>query len=247
MPSSDSQFRSHWPTLQGPSVVVQIPGYVVRRATEVDIDASNHVCQRVHGHDRGGELREAIQQGSASVVEHGGRLTGYATAIAFFGHAVGETNEDLKALIGAAAGFPDPGFLLPIRNAELFRWCLEHGLRVVQTNTLMSYGLYNTPIGAFLPSILYWSRVAPLEVPAEGRDDYWGTWRARTFRPGPARVRRSCRECPSVHELGAIGVGLVSQRNELRRERLRLLAITCQLGGSGGTGEGAEAVRHPLE
>jgi hypothetical protein len=26
---------------------------------------------------------------------------------------------------------------------------------VVQTNTLMSVGLYNTPAGAFLPSILY--------------------------------------------------------------------------------------------
>jgi GNAT superfamily N-acetyltransferase len=142
-------------TLHGPPVITQIPGYVVRPATEADIDASNQVCQRVHGHDRGGELREAIQQGSASVVEHGGRITGYATAIAFLGHAVGETNEDLKALIAAVSKFPDPGFLLPIRNSELFRWCLEHGLRVVQTNTLMSYGLYNTPMGAFLPSILY--------------------------------------------------------------------------------------------
>jgi hypothetical protein len=44
---------------------------------------------------------------------------------------------------------------LPIRNGELLRWCLDHGLRVMQTNTLMSYGLYNTPMGAFLPSILY--------------------------------------------------------------------------------------------
>ena len=35
------------------------------------------------------------------------------------------------------------------------RATLEHGLRVVQTNTLMGYGLYNTPMGAFLPSILY--------------------------------------------------------------------------------------------
>ena len=142
-------------TLQGLPIAVQIPGYVVRLATEADIDASNQVCRSVHGHDRGGELRDAIQQGSASVVEHGGRITGYATAIAFLGHAVGETNEDLKALIAAASKFPDPGFLLPIRNSELFRWCLEHGLRVVQTNTLMSYGLYNTPMGAFLPSILY--------------------------------------------------------------------------------------------
>jgi predicted N-acetyltransferase YhbS len=142
-------------TLQGPPVAVQIAGYVVRPATEADVDASNQVCQSVHGHDRGGEIREAIQQATASVVEHGGRITGYTTAITLFGHAVGETNEDLKALIGAAAGFPDPGFLLPIRNGELFRWCLEHGLRVVQTNTLMSCGLYNMPMGAFLPSILY--------------------------------------------------------------------------------------------
>jgi hypothetical protein len=141
--------------MQGPLVAVQIPGYVVRSAAEDDADASDRVCQSVHGHDRGGELREAIRQGTASVVEHGGRVTGYATAIAFFGHAVGETNEDLKALIGAATEFPDPGFLLPIRNGELFRWCLEHGLRVIQTNTLMSLGLYNTPMGAFLPSVLY--------------------------------------------------------------------------------------------
>jgi hypothetical protein len=142
-------------TLQGPPIAVQIPGYVVRPATEADIDASDEVCQRVHGHNRGGELREAIQRGSARVVEHAGRITGYTTAIAFFGHAVGETNEDVKALLGAAPEFPAPGFLVPTRNAELFRWCLEHGLRVAQANTLMSYGLYNTPMGAFLPSILY--------------------------------------------------------------------------------------------
>jgi hypothetical protein len=134
---------------------MHIPGYAVRTATVKDLDASNQVCQRVHGHDRGGELREAIQRGTASVVEHGGRITGYASAIAFFGHAVGETNEDVKALIGAAAEFPLPGFLVPTRNGELFRWCLECGLRVVQTNTLMSFGIYNTPVGAFLPSILY--------------------------------------------------------------------------------------------
>jgi predicted N-acetyltransferase YhbS len=142
-------------TLQGPPVARRIAGYVVRPAGERDIAACNDVCHRVHGHDRGGELPDAIRQGSASVVEHGGRITGYATAIAFFGHAVGETNEDVKALIGAAAAFPGSGFLLPTRNAELFRWCLDHGLRVVQTNMLMSHGLYNTPRGAFLPSILY--------------------------------------------------------------------------------------------
>jgi hypothetical protein len=109
----------------------------------------------VHGHDRGPELLDAVKQGSATVVEHGGRVTGYATLIGFFGHAVGESNEELKALIGAAPAFPGPGFLLPTRNSDLLRWCLKVGLRVVQPMTLMSIGLYNEPRGAFLPSILY--------------------------------------------------------------------------------------------
>ena len=47
------------------------------------------------------------------------------------------------------------GFLLPIRNAELFTWCLARGLRVVELMTLMTVGLYAEPAGAFLPSILY--------------------------------------------------------------------------------------------
>lgn len=142
-------------TMQGSPLALSIPSYTVRAATAEDLEECNQVCRRVHGHDRGGELTDAIRQHTAVVVEHAGRIRGYATSIAFFGHAVGETNEEIKALIGAAAVLPDPGFLLPIRNGDLFRWCLEHGLRVVQTNTLMSAGLYNTPAGAFLPSILY--------------------------------------------------------------------------------------------
>ena len=142
-------------TMQGAPLAVQIPGYTVRPATARDLDACNQVCVHVHGHDRRGELLDAIQQGTATLVEHGGRITGYATLIGFFGHAVGETNEALKALIGAAPTFPGPGFLLPTRNGELFRWCLDHRLRVVHPMTLMSVGLYNEPAGAFLPSILY--------------------------------------------------------------------------------------------
>jgi predicted N-acetyltransferase YhbS len=149
------EVREPLSTMQGSPLAAQIPGYTVRPATEGDLEACNQVCRRVHGHDRGGELRDAIAQGNAHVVKHGGRISGYTTAIAFFGHAVGETNEDLKALIGAAPAFPGPGFLLPTRHGELFRWCLKSGLRVVHTMTLMSVGLYNEPAGAFLPSVLY--------------------------------------------------------------------------------------------
>jgi predicted N-acetyltransferase YhbS len=141
--------------LQGPPLAIHMPGYAVRRATEGDLDDCNALCRRIHGHDRSGELLEAIRDGTANVVEHGDRLTGYATVLGFPGHAVGESNADLKALIGAAAEFVGPGFLLPTRNGELFRWCLAHGLRVVQPMTLMSIGLYNEPRGVFLPSIIY--------------------------------------------------------------------------------------------
>jgi GNAT superfamily N-acetyltransferase len=141
--------------LQGPAIEEQIPGYAVRPATEEDLVACNELSLKVHGHDRGPELLEAIRQGTASVVEHDGRITGYTTTVGFFGHTVGESNEDLKALIGAAPEFPGPGFLLPTRNSEVLRWCLERGLRIVQPMTLMSVGLYNEPAGAFMPSVLY--------------------------------------------------------------------------------------------
>jgi hypothetical protein len=145
----------HLACMQGNALGISVDGHVVRPATEEDVDACNQLCTRVHGHDRGGELRDAFAKGSANVVEHEGGITGYATIIGFFGHSVGETNKDIKALIGAAKEFAGPGFLLPTRNGELFRWCLSNGLRIKQPMTLMSKGFYDEPAGAFLPSILY--------------------------------------------------------------------------------------------
>lgn len=133
----------------------EVPGHRVRHATPADVEACAAVCRHVHGHDRTGELRDALAQGTALVVEHDGRISGYATDLAFFAHAVGENNDDLKALIMAAEAFGGPGILVPTANAELFRWCLERELRVVHTMTLMTTGLYSTPQGAYLPSVLY--------------------------------------------------------------------------------------------
>jgi predicted N-acetyltransferase YhbS len=147
--------REHLACMQGNALGVSIECHLVRPAIEADLEGCNRVCREVHGHDRGGELRDAIAKGSATIVEHDRRITGYATIIGFFGHAVGQTNNDVKALIGAAKEFAGPGFLLPTRNGELFRWCLNNGLRVTQPMTLMSKGLYTEPDGAFLPSILY--------------------------------------------------------------------------------------------
>ena len=141
--------------LQGPGPRKPMDGCRVRAAEASDLHACNRVCRAVHGHDRSGEVADAIREGSAVVVERHGRITGYSTALAFFGHSVGEANLDLQALISAADSFGGPGILVPTRNAPLFRWCLESGLRVVQPMTLMSIGLYSEPTGAWLPSILF--------------------------------------------------------------------------------------------
>jgi GNAT superfamily N-acetyltransferase len=139
--------------LQGSPPGVVVPGCAVRAAVIDNAAAADRLCREAHGHDRGRDFRDAIEQGTAAVVERDGHLT--TTQIAFFGHAIAKTDEDLKALIAAAPSFAGPGFLLPCRNTELFRWCLEQGLRVVQPMTLMTIGLYNEPRGAYLPSILY--------------------------------------------------------------------------------------------
>jgi predicted N-acetyltransferase YhbS len=139
----------------GPPMNLKFEGYTVRTATQADLLACNELCRRIHGHHRDGELRDAISRKSAKVVEHLGRITGYATDIAFFAHAVGETNQDIKALIADASEIDGGGLLLPTRNGELFRWCLNNGLELVHQMTLMTIGLYNEPAGAYLPSILY--------------------------------------------------------------------------------------------
>jgi predicted N-acetyltransferase YhbS len=149
------EVREHLSCVQGPGINKRMPGYSVRRALEDDVKGCNALTVRVHGHHRGDELRDAIQQGVATVVERAGRITGYASQIAFFGHAAAETTDDLKALISANTSFEGPGFLVPSRNGALLRWCLENRLRIRQPMTLMTSGLYNEPVGAYLCSVLY--------------------------------------------------------------------------------------------
>jgi len=147
--------REPMSVMQGRPLRSSVDGCTVRAAALRDLDAANRVCERVHGHNRSGELMEALANGTARVVERQGRITAYTSALAFFGHAAGESNLDLQALIGNADAFGGPGIIVPTRNSELFRWCLEKGLRVVQPMTLMTIGLYNEPVGAYLPSVLY--------------------------------------------------------------------------------------------
>jgi GNAT superfamily N-acetyltransferase len=141
--------------MQGAALRISFPGYPVRLGNEADLNSCNQLCYEIHGHDRSHELPGAIKTGTFFVVEYDGMITGYTTQVGFLGHTIAATDTGLKALIGASAHFSGPGFLLPSRNSEVLRWCLQNGLRIIMPMTLMSKGLYNNPAGAFLPSVLY--------------------------------------------------------------------------------------------
>jgi|SRR3954454_9924288 len=141
--------------VQGPAIRKVPDGWKVRPARGSDLNATAKLCEAVHGHHRSGEVRDAIHQSQAMVVEQGGRITAYSSGLGFFGHSVAESNPDMQALIGAAEQFSGPGILVPTRNSSLLRWCLENGLRIVEPMTLMTVGLYNEPKGAYLPSIAF--------------------------------------------------------------------------------------------
>lgn len=149
------QVREPLAAIQGKPLSMQISGFDVRAAHEADLADCDKLCLQVHGHDRSGELRDAIAHGSAKVVERDGQITAYTTDVGFTGHSVAVSNEDLMALIADADAFSWNGFLVPLRNAELLRWCFDHGLRVVYMLNLMALGYYQEARGSCLASIGY--------------------------------------------------------------------------------------------
>jgi GNAT superfamily N-acetyltransferase len=138
-----------------PPATAAIEGCVVRRATPEDAPACERLCVTVHGFARAFELRSAIEQETATVVERAGRISGYATAIGLRGYAVTEATDDLKALIAGAPAILGPGFFVPIRNGALLRWLLDNGFRALWPAMLMTAGPYHESAGAFLPSIAF--------------------------------------------------------------------------------------------
>jgi predicted N-acetyltransferase YhbS len=141
--------------MQGSLVPEIAAGYTVRSARREDFGGCNDLCRRVHGHDRAGELADAIAQDTACVAEYDGRISAYSSSIGFLGHSAAENNRDLQALLSGVGAFGGPGIIVPARNTELVRWCLRRGLRIIQPMTLMTIGFYNEPAAAYLPSILY--------------------------------------------------------------------------------------------
>lgn len=141
---------------RGSSGLPPLPNdYRVRAARLDDVEVCESLCTNVHGFARTGEVRAGIAAGTAKVAEFDGQLVGYATDIGFSGHAVATNNDAIKALICSVPRFGGPGVLIPLSNAELLRWCVSSGMRVVQLQTLMALGTYQAPSGSYLPSIIY--------------------------------------------------------------------------------------------
>lgn len=134
-------------------------GFEVRPMKEEDFGEVNELCRRVHGFDRAGELKSLWPALVPFVAVRAGSVAAYATAPNSWalGHAVAEGDEAMSALLAGASrqsGAP-LSFLLPTRQAGLFRWCLSRGLRVVKTMTLMTMGEYVEPRGSYVTSVLY--------------------------------------------------------------------------------------------
>jgi predicted N-acetyltransferase YhbS len=131
----------------------------VRPLVESDIDPCSELCERVCGVMRTQELRAALGRLAAFVAIREGRVTAYATTLEFWpaAHGVAESDRDLQALLlGAASARGRPiSLILPSRQAELFRFCLAEGLRILKPMTLMSMGPYQDPRGRFFPSVGY--------------------------------------------------------------------------------------------
>jgi GNAT superfamily N-acetyltransferase len=120
-----------------------------------DISVCNELCKSVHGFSRELELRQAKDQGVATMLERDSVITGYAAGVGIFGHAVAKSNEDLKALIANASTILGPGFFAPARNHELINWLLENGFQIGWPANLMTIGPYQEPLTPFLPSLAY--------------------------------------------------------------------------------------------
>jgi Acetyltransferase (GNAT) family len=135
------------------------PDWEVRPLRDGDIPACEALQLRVLGYSRINELRETLATGAPVLALREGRLRAYASMPTSWqaNHAVAETDEDLQALLlGAAQMRQEPlALLIPVRRAELFRWCLARGFRAVRPMTLMAVGQYREPQGTYVPSVLY--------------------------------------------------------------------------------------------
>lgn len=134
-------------------------GYHARRMMQSDLAACSALCTHVHGFDRGAELEDALRWFLPVVVTRDERIVAYASAADNWAqnHGVAESEAAMRALFAGMSAFlgDQVAFLLPVRQASLFRWCLGEGMLVVKPFTLMVTGRYQDPNGSYYTSVVY--------------------------------------------------------------------------------------------
>ncbi|MEG3956507.1 GNAT family N-acetyltransferase [Microcoleus sp. herbarium2] len=133
-------------------------GFEVRPMASEDISECAALCEKLWGCDRTSEIEDALNYYSPFVACKQGRIVAYTCAVSPLSHSVAETEADMQALLLGAAAYSSEellSFLLPLRYASLFRWCLQEGLRVIKPLAVMSVGEYQSPEGCWLPSFRY--------------------------------------------------------------------------------------------
>ena len=135
------------------------PTLALRRLTAGDLPACAALYAHVHGVERTADLRDALKAFAPFAAVRDGRVVAYTYRMYGGGLAwgVAETEDDMKALLaGIGKTIPEPlSFLVPVRQASFFQWCLGSGLRVEKPMTLMARGWYQEPRGPWFPSGFY--------------------------------------------------------------------------------------------
>ncbi|MBX7221010.1 MAG: GNAT family N-acetyltransferase [Blastocatellia bacterium] len=133
-------------------------GVEVRPLAAADVAECGRLCQKVMGFPRTNELAHRPPLGQAFCALQEGRIIAYASAVNFWplNHGAAETPEAMQWLLaGASKACGMLSFVLPVRQAALFRWCLGHGMRAIKPMTLMAMGAYQEIQGCYLPSVGY--------------------------------------------------------------------------------------------
>ena len=134
--------------------------YQVRKLEQSDLAECGELCRNTIGTDRNNELLTIPPFLPSFVAIRDGKIRAYASAPHFWAlnHSVAETNEDMQAVLTGAcllSNMSPISFLFPARQSDLFRWLLNHGMRIVKPMNLMSMGYYEEPKQVYIPSVGY--------------------------------------------------------------------------------------------
>ncbi|MCX5659656.1 MAG: GNAT family N-acetyltransferase [Planctomycetota bacterium] len=128
----------------------------IRPLAAEDLPHVERLSAKHYGSSRANDAAALLKMGVPGFLRvRGGKPVGYQLAT-LFGHASGETNEDLLALAAQTARQLPPPMsvvIVPMSQASLFSSALEAGFRVAKVLNCMSLEAFTPLPGPSLPSI----------------------------------------------------------------------------------------------